>query len=105
MYAYSEYVPKNERPVISALIQAILDQGFKISVSDTEENVIEDSTHLGAIRASLGGSGEDYINFEGGYFYLIYNNGSEGDPMIVIADYTANEVSEKIWNDLNAKYG
>ena len=103
--SYSKYVPINERPVITALIKAILAQDKPITVYDTEENVIENSTNYVSIRSTLGGCGEDFINFDGGYFYLIYNNGSEHDPMIVVADYSANEVCDKIWNELNKQYG
>ena len=102
---YSEYVPTNERPVITALIQAILDLGYSISVSDGEETVIENSTNHAEIRSELGGTGEDLINFDSGYFYLIYNNGSEDDPMVVIADYSANDICDTIWNKLNEKLG
>ena len=109
-YCYSDYVPKNERPVLSALITAALQGGNTISVYDSEEYVLKRSRSLGAIRAALGGAGEDQLlirNSDGdqlGWFYLIYNNGSEGDPMIVIADYAGNDYCDQIWNGLHARY-
>ena len=39
-----------------------------------------------------------------GYFYLIYNNGSEDDPLIVISDYTVEELAEKIYKEVERKY-
>jgi hypothetical protein len=101
---YSEYLPKHERPVVTALLTAILAAGKTITINDGEENLIT-SEKLTELRPELAGSGEDYIEFDGGMFYLIYNNGSEGDPMVVITDYSDNEFCDKIWNDLNAKYG
>ncbi len=45
-----------------------------------------------------------------GSFYLIYNNGSEGDPMVVISDYgwrddETEEAFERILGQLSANYG
>ena len=101
---YSEYLPENERPVVTALLTAILAAGKTININDGEDDLVT-SDKLTELRPALAGAGEDYIDFDGGFFWLIYNNGSEGDPMIVIADYAANEFCDKIWNDLNSKYG
>ncbi len=102
--AYCKYLPTNERPVVTALLTAILAAGKTITIFDGEEDIIT-SDKLTELRPALAGTGEDYINFDGGWFWLIYDNGSEQDPMIVIADYTVSELTEKIWNDLNEKYG
>ncbi len=115
--AYSQYVPKWERPVITALITALLDKGYKLAVNDGEEYVTPKSRKLTTIRPALGGTGEDTLAvWDGmtgqrvGYFWLIYNNGSEDDPMIVISDYgwatpKAEEDFEGIWQELNQRYG
>ena len=102
--AYSQYVPEHERPVITALLKALLDAGKTVTINDGEEDIVT-SDKLTELRPELGGTGEDYITGEGFTFYLIYNNGSEGDPMIVICDYSANEFCDNIWNELNKKYG
>ena len=108
--AYSEYVPTWERPVISALLSAILDGGNTVSVYDTEDYVLKRSRSINAIRGALGGSGEDmlYIRNQAGEdigcFYLIYNNGSEHDPMTVIADYVSNDFCDAIYDALFSKY-
>ena len=114
--AYSQYVPTHERPVITALITALLDKGYKLAVNDGEEYVSKRTRKLTTIRPALGGTGEDWLMVfdpvtkeRVGYFYLIYNNGSEGCPMIVIADYgwsspKAEEDFESIWNTLDKRY-
>ena len=108
--SYSEYVPKHERPVISALLTMALKDGNTVSVFDGEEYVIKRGTSINAIRSELGAAEEDWLtvrNSDGewlGCFYLIYNNGSEGDPMVVIADCSANEYCDKICSELSAKY-
>jgi hypothetical protein len=71
---------------------------------------VKRSTSINEIRGALGAAEEDQLlirdgaGTEIGWFYLIYNNGSEGDPMVVIADCTANEFCEQICNDLSARY-
>lgn len=108
--SYSKYVPQNERPVISSLITRCLKNGNTISVFDSEEFVLKRSTKINEIRTALGGAGEDQLlirDSDGnrvGMFWLIYNNGSDGDPMIVIADYSGNDFCDEIWNKLNEKY-
>ena len=101
---YSKYLPTNERPVVTALLTAILAAGKTITINDGEEDVVT-SDKLTELRPELASTGEDYIYFDGGTFWLIYNNGSEEDPMIVIADYSANDFCDEIYNTLNAKYG
>ena len=102
--AYSKYIPNHERPVITDLLTCILSAGKTITINDGEDDLVT-SNKLTELRPELGGTGEDYIRFDGGMFYLIYNNGSEGAPMIVICDHSDNEFCEKIWNGLNTKYG
>ena len=101
---YSEYLPANERAVVTALLTEILAAGKTITINDGYEDVVT-SNKLTELRPELASTGEDYIKFDDGFFWLVYNNGSEDDPMIVIADYSANDFSEEIWNTLNAKYG
>ncbi len=112
MTAYSEYVPVHERPVITALLTKLIEAGKVITVDDGEEDVVEKTNKIPEIRPELAGTGEDRIYYcdpndekYDGYFYLIYNNGSEGDPMVVIADYTVNELAEKIWKEIYDNHG
>jgi hypothetical protein len=109
------YVPKHERPVLSALIKAHLDRGHTLSIWDSEEWVVKRSTDAALIRSQLGHTGEDFIrvrdsdgNALGGWS-LIYNNGSKEDPMVVISDYSYSdetaELFDTICNDLTDRYG
>jgi len=107
---FSKYIPTNERPVLSMLIKLALEYGNNVSVFDGEEYVLKRSTSFTAIRAELGGTGEDQLvilNTLGeqiGWFFLIYDNGSEGEPMVVISDLQANPFCEAIYNQLDSKY-
>jgi len=101
---YSKYIPTNEQPVITALLTALLAAGKTLTINDGEDDIVT-SNNLTAIISELGGTGQDYIKFGGGFFRLIYNNGSEDDPMIVITDCSGNEFCEKILDDLTNKYG
>ena len=108
--AYSQYVPKHERPVITMLIQEALARGYRVTVNDGVEDVLKDSLSLRAVQKELGSTGEDWVSFYSpllqrvGAFYLIYNNGSEGDPMIVIADHIDNALCNEIYDKISAKY-
>jgi hypothetical protein len=107
---YSDHVSADERPIISALLKAILAGGNTISIYDGEDRPIERSSSINAIRPELGACGEDWIEVhdaagtELGYFYMIYNNGSEDDGMVVIADYSSTDFCNDIMDVLYAKY-
>ena len=102
--AYSEHLQTNERPVVTALLKALIAAGKTITINDGEEDLVT-SNKITELRPELAGTGEDYISFDGGFFFLIYDNGSENDPMIVISNYSANDFCDKIWKKLNDKYG
>jgi len=105
------YVPEWERPVISRLIDLVVDGGNVICVHDSEEWVVKRSSDRALIRSQLGHAENDTLvirNNEGeelGFFYLIYDNGSEDDRMVVICDYSANEYCENIYRTLELHYG
>lgn len=101
---YSKYLSKHERPVITSLLNALIAAGKTITINDSEEDLVT-SNKLSALRPELASTGEDYILFEGGFFHLIYDNGSVGDPLIVISNYSANDLCDNIWDDLSEKYG
>lgn len=109
--SYSEYMPKHERPVVSMLIREALAAGYTISVNDGEEWTVKRSTSGSDIREALCTAEDDTLllrDSEGkkvGHFWLIYNNGSEGDPIIVITDYSATPECEEIYRKLSEKYG
>lgn len=97
LFPEDSYVPKHERAYITKLVQGMLDCYDGIEVLDPEERVVQ-STELVEILSALGSTGEDTLLGYNtvGYtvkslvgVYLVYNNGSEGDPEIVVADYFA----------------
>ena len=110
---WCQFVPKWERPVLTALIKAELEQGNTLSIHDGEEWVVKKSSELNLIRSQLGHTGEDVLrvrNDKGealGSWSFIYNNGSEHDPMTVISDYGWTDGNEdhfdKIWNKLEER--
>lgn len=94
-YQFSEYVPEHEREYLARFFSILLQDGNKITVNDSVEDVVTDSTDINEILSNLGGAEEDVITVTNGtdslgWFHLIYNNGSEHDPEIVICDYSAN---------------
>lgn len=103
-----------ERPVLQALIVlALADTGNSVSVSIAGEHEYEVKNSRDAAEIlsnmALGDADEFFIkdkdNNQLAWFLLIYNNGSEDDPMIVISDYSANDYAEGIWNTLNENFG
>lgn len=108
---YTADVPKHERPVVTALLTACLAGGENtISVYDGEEWSVKRTKSISKITDQLGAAEEDQLVIRNankeqiGWFWLIYNNGSEGDPVIVIADYTANDFCDEIHNVLMSRY-
>lgn len=114
--AYPSRVPTWERPVITGLLTELFARGCKVAVHNGEEWASKRTTKIGSIRPNLNTADEDSLvvwNSEGeriGTFYLIYNNGSEHDPMTVVADYSwvddeTKDMFQEIWNILDKKYG
>jgi hypothetical protein len=100
-WSMDNYPPKWERPVLLALVKAILKRGHAVSIWMDDEPIIEGSTDLEEIIRNLAAGDQDelLIGDDLGWFSLIYNNGSEHEPMVVISDYSANELCEDIYRD------
>lgn len=103
-----------ERPVLQALIVlALADTGNSVSVSIAGEHEYEvkNSRDMKEILNNMALGDEDEFLIKDAndkflaWFYLIYNNGSDYDPMVVISDYSANDYAEGIWNTLNENFG
>jgi hypothetical protein len=95
-----------ERPVLNALVNlALADTGNSVSVSiaGEYEYEVQNSRDPQEILSNMALGDED--EFQLAWFYLIYNNGSDYDPMVVISDYSANDYAEGIWNTLNENFG
>ena len=101
-WSMDNYPPKWERPVLLALVKAILKRGYQISIHLEDEPMIEHSSDLADVIKNLAAGDLDTLVIETdggnsvGWFSLIYNNGSEHEPMIVISDHSANDVCDEI---------
>jgi hypothetical protein len=108
---WCQFVPKHERLVLSRLISTIINCGHSVSINDSEEWVVVKSKDKALCRSMLGHAEEEFLRAytdEGtslGTFHLIYNNGSDQDPMIVISNYSDNHYCNAIIDDLTARYG
>lgn len=106
-----EYAAPCERPVIQAAVDMFLEDDNAVSVWDGEELSVQGCRDKAYILKNLSQTGEDTVevyNKDGdirGWFYLIYNNGSENEPMIVISDYSSNEWSERVYRRLDERFG
>ncbi len=114
-WSMDNYPPKWERPVLLALVKAILKRGYAVNIEMEGEPIITLSDDLEEIIKNLaagdmdclvvrrtddvlGDDGEHFPNV--GWFDLIYNNGSEHEPMIVISNYSANDVCDEIMREV-----
>ena len=102
----------SDKILTNALIDAILANNCRVSVSDGEEYSIQDSANKSEITQALDSTGEDWIKIysegvsaddeESGWFRLIYANGSDFEPMICLSDYASNDLCNKIENETEA---
>jgi len=106
-----EYAAPCERPVVQTLIDLLLREGGVVSVYDEEEVAIHKSSDKTEILKSMSQTGWDTVesyHHDGdlrGWFSLIYNNGSEQEPMIVISDYSVNDWTENVYRKLDEAFG
>jgi len=114
-WSMDNYPPKWERPVLLALVKAILKRGYAVDIEMDNEQIITFSENLEEIIKNLAAGDmdclivrrtDDVLDDDGsaftnvGWFNLIYNNGSQHEPMIVISDYTANDVCDEIMREV-----
>ncbi len=105
-WSMDNYPPKWERPVLLALVKAILKRGYWITVDMEGGYMVERTTALEDVSKNLAAGDEDVLSFgtedddELGWISLIYNNGSEHEPMVVISDYSASDVCEEIMREV-----
>ena len=106
-----EYAAPCERPVVQTLIDLLLREGGVVSVYDEEDVAIHKSNDRTEILKSMSQAGWDTVesyHHDGdlrGWFSLIYNNGSNNEPMIVISDYSANEYCDSVYRKLDEAFG
>lgn len=101
-WSMDNYPPKWERPVLLALVKAILKRGHTISVWLEDEPIIENSSDLAEVIKNLAAGDQDVLMIDGdlGWFSLIYNNGFEHEPIGVISDYSDNHLCNEIISDI-----
>ena len=104
-WSMDNYPPKWERPVLLALVKAILKRGYDVSIYLEDECLCKRSQDLSEIIKNLAAGDMDSVvikhpdcasNALIGWFDLIYNNGSEHEPITVISDYSANDLCDEI---------
>ena len=109
--ALPEYAGASERPVIQMLIDFCLRDDGKVSVWDGEELSVQGCSSKMHILKNLAQTEMDQLEAydkDGncrGWFSLIYNNGSEREPMVVISDYSVNEWTENVYRKLDEAFG
>ena len=94
------------------LIRQLLFAGCYIELFDGEEqcliNQVKKSDDIHDILYAMSSTGEDVVTAfdkkgkQLGWFYLIYNNGSDDDAMVCISDYLANQFCEEIYSEVNS---
>jgi len=106
-----EYAAPGERPVLQMLIDMCLRDDGRVSVWDGEEFSVQGCNSKDNILKNLAQTEMDQLEAfdkDGnylGFFLLIYNNGSEGEPMVVISDYSSNEWCDKVYYRLSEVFG
>ena len=104
-----EYCNHADRVVIKLLVNAILHKGYSITVFDGEEHALTGCCDKAKIFEALTSTGEDHIILEAkdglreGWFHLIYDNGSEDEPLVVISDHTDNAICNLIYASVEAE--
>ena len=108
---YPEYAAPCERPVIQKLVDYCLYDNGKVSIWDGEELSVHgcaDKLHILKNLAQTDMDQLEAFDKDGnylGFFLLIYNNGSEGEPMVVISDYSSNEWCDRVYHRLSEVFG
>jgi len=109
--ALPEYAGASERPVLQTLVDLCLRDSGKVSVWDGEELSVHGCSSKAHILKNLAQTELDQVEAydkDGncrGWFSLIYNNGSENEPMVVISDYSSNEWCDTVYYRLNEIFG
>lgn len=109
--ALPEYAAPCERPVLQLLVDLCLRDDGKVSVWDGEEFSVRGCNSKDNILKNLAQTEMDQLDAydkDGncrGWFSLIYNNGSQHEPMVVISDYSSNEWCDRVYHRLSEVFG
>ena len=115
---YNTELPKHatpsKRPLLQAMVRHLAHPSgqYSVSVWDGEEYSIKKSTNGTDILNAMSHADDDHIEIydresgkDLGWFWLIYNNGSEHEPLVVISDYSVTPTCEFIYGLLNRDFG
>lgn len=89
-----------EKRMASGLVRACLKRGYAVTIDNGEDKPIEKSKDYRAIMKELWATDEEHVliyDDKGkylGWFFLVYGN----DGYDLIADYSANEVCDELYN-------
>lgn len=97
------YATKGEAVKARRLVRLALAKGYAISVYDGEEWTVKQSTERMAVLQALATTECDTLRFRKdgeklGSMLLIYGNATDGSELI--ADYSANEAMETLYNEV-----
>lgn len=105
-------VPVADRIAAQALINVILSMDLaRITINNGDEDMVKKSYRSGEIYSAMASGDEDFVivhNVKGerlGCFYLVYNNGNEWDPAVLISDYTANDFCDFVYDRVAEETG
>ncbi len=108
---YPEYAAPCERPVIQKLVDYCLRDEGLVSIWDGEELSVHGCSDKLHILKNLAQTEMDQLEVYDkagncrGWFSLIYNNGSENEPMVVISDFIVNDWTDNLYNKLSEEFG
>lgn len=111
---YPEHANSDERRCAKLLVDTILEKGYRIAVKHCEGVELKAGRNQKSldVRKAMSHTGTDNLIVYGqgrgevlGNFFLIYDNGSEDEPMILIADYSANDTCEEIYSAVDRVLG
>tara|TARA_R110000744_G_C19041330_1_gene526700 strand:- start:45 stop:386 length:342 start_codon:yes stop_codon:yes gene_type:complete len=100
-----EHCNMDDRVCVNILLDELLSRNKAIRVYDGEVWILHPTTDKTKVLESLAHTGEDIIRTDEGSFYLIYNNGSEGEPMILISDYSDSKFNNEVYAAVEKKLG
>ena len=79
---YSTYIDRQDRKVLTLLINRVLLDGHLISVCDGEETVLDNCGDFEEITSALNGTGEDWINIIDSDLFADYYCGEYPEAII-----------------------
>lgn len=91
-----KYATAGEKKVVVELVRLLLEDGYRLSVFDSEEYTVNDSTNTSEVLDALATTDEDVIfasHASGVHmsFELLYGNAEDGSE--VVADYSAEDLT------------